>query len=94
VLAEEPSAAGGGDCRRRGYGGDEVAQAVDQAALDVGCVKEWAVADDICDACKQRVYLRGFFDVAAEEHGARRADQPQPCALSDIELGSGESYKE
>jgi hypothetical protein len=56
-------------------------------------VEERAVADSICDARKQGVDLRGVFDVAAEEHGARRTNQAQPCALGGVELGSGESYK-
>jgi hypothetical protein len=94
VRAAESSAAGRGDDGWRGHGCDEVAKAIDEAALDIDGMKDGTIADEIRNALKQSVDLRRFFDVAAEEHGTGRLDEAQPSALRSVEFCPGKSNEE
>ena len=94
MLAAEPPAPGCGDGRRRGHGRNEIAEAIDEAALDIDGMEDGAVGNNVGDALQQRVGLCGLFDIAAEEHGAGRLDQAQPGALGGVEFRSGKSDKE
>ncbi len=93
VLTIEGALAGGEDGGRGRHGGDEVAEAVDEAAFEVDRAEERRGAG-VVGFAEERGDLRGLLDVAAKENDAAGADAAEPGALFDGEGGASDAGDE
>jgi hypothetical protein len=80
MLAVKVALAGGEDGSGGGHGVNQVAEAVNQAALDIDAAEKGRRADAVGFA-EERSDLRGLFDVAAEEDYAAGTDALEPGAF-------------